>query len=81
MTKPLYSLAFYKPDNVLPLNFRTTGYLRWKKGRVMLRLFPVTPVACYGVTFTFIKIEEIDRFLIKSGSFEICKLLNPFHRH
>ena len=24
MTKPSYSLAFYKPDNVLPLNFSTT---------------------------------------------------------
>jgi len=47
----------------------------------MLHPFPVTPVACYGVTFAFIKIEEMDRLLINSGSFKICKLLNPFHRH
>jgi len=67
--------------NYFVIHTTTMGYLRWKNSRVMLRPFPVTPVACYGVTFTYIKIEEMDRLLINSGSFEICKLINPFHRH
>jgi len=40
--------------NYFVIHTATTGYLMWKKSRVMLRPFPVTSVTRYGLTFTFI---------------------------